>query len=69
MGDETRPRHLERCPCGNGAFPVTTEKLYTAAVDSEGVPGCREQSEFVKSIACSKCGREFAQEDFRVVDF
>lgn len=66
---EPRPRYLDRCPCGNRAFLVTTEKLYAAAVDAEGVLACQEQSEFIKSIACSKCGREFSQDDFKGIDF
>lgn len=69
MEGEARPRHTNRCPCGNTAFLVTTEKLYAAAVDAEGVLACREQSEFIRSIVCSKCGREFRQEDFKGVDF
>jgi hypothetical protein len=48
---------------------VTTGKLCAAAVYAEGVLACREQSECVKSIACVKRGREFAQEDFRNIDF
>lgn len=52
-------RHLQRCPCGQPAFLVITEKLYAASVDAEGVLACREQSEFVKTIACSRRGREF----------
>lgn len=62
-------RHPAQCGCGNPAFLVTAEKLYAGAVDAEGTLACREQSEFVKSIACSKCGREFAQEDFKGIDF
>lgn len=61
--------HLEKCQCGNKAFLVTTEKLYGAVVDAEGVLACREQSEFIRSIVCSKCGLEFAQVDFKGVDF
>jgi hypothetical protein len=69
MDGEARPQPTDRCPCGNRSFLVTTEKLYAAAVDAEGVLACLEQSEFIKSIACSKCGREFAQGDFKGVDF
>lgn len=69
MEGEHSPMHLARCPCGNGSFLVTTEKLYAAAVDVEGVLDCREQSEFIKLITCSKCGREFVQEDFKGIDF
>lgn len=69
MDDEVRPRHANRCPCGNTAFLVTTEKLYAAAVDAEGVLACREQSEFIRSIVCSKCGREFGQDEFKGIDF
>jgi len=60
---------MTKCPCGGTAFLVTTEKLYAAAVDAEGVLACQEQSEFVKTIACSRCGREFAQDDFKGIDF
>ncbi len=69
MEGEIRQRFLSRCPCGNAAFLMTTEKLYAAAVDAEGVLACREQSEFIRSIACGKCGREFSQEDFKGIDF
>jgi len=68
-GDLIKNRHRRCCTCGQAAFLVTTEKLYVAAVDAEGILACQEQSEFVKKIVCSKCGQEFPQSDFKRVDF
>jgi hypothetical protein len=68
--DQILPRqHRTRCECGNAAFLITTEKLYAAAVDAEGILVCQQQSEYIKTIACSKCGREYPEGDFKGVDF
>ena len=68
--DQILPRtRRTNCECGNDTFLVTTEKVSAGSMDAEGILVCQQQSEYIKTIACSKCGREYPEGDFRGVDF
>lgn len=58
-----------KCDCGGQDFLVVTEKNYNGRVDAEGTLVCLPQTEHVKSIACVKCNKTYAIEDFRQVEY
>jgi len=57
------------CRCGNNKFFLITEKLYEGYLNKKAILVCEPDSQDVKEIKCTDCGRHYKMQDFEQIDY
>ncbi|MCD6163508.1 MAG: hypothetical protein J7K40_13995 [candidate division Zixibacteria bacterium] len=57
------------CECGNNKFIIHADKMYEGFFDEKNILVCLPDSEYIELIRCSNCGKEFAMNGFKEIDW
>jgi hypothetical protein len=60
---------ITKCNCNNNKFILITEKMYEGCIDESKTLICEPEEQHIEVIKCSKCGKEYKEEDFVGIDY
>ena len=60
---------IKKCECGSTEFYIRESYAYKGKIDDDGNLDCGKADGGVDEICCTKCNKQFSEEDFSQINF